>query len=118
MDVNGSSVVFDIDEFAHIETAADGTQTIWTPQGEKELVAAPEYTTASLEAAGFGAEKNPQSATVEAQNIVVTGQKVFGADGRELIVVDPTQQSIPITLVDPETLTSQEFGSLLTAGTQ
>ena len=73
MDVNGSSVVFDIDEFAHIETAADGTQTIWTPQGEKELVAAPEYTTASLEAAGFGAEKNPQSATVEAQNIVVTG---------------------------------------------
>ena len=59
MDVNGSSVVFDIDDFAHIETAADGTQTVWTPQGEQELVAAPEYTTAALEAAGFGAEQNP-----------------------------------------------------------
>ena len=59
MDVNGSSVVFDIDDFAHIETAADGTQTVWTPQGEQELVAAPEYTTSALEAAGFGSEQNP-----------------------------------------------------------
>ena len=118
MDVNGSSVVFTIDDFAHIETAADGTQTVWTPKGQQELVAAPEYTTAALEAAGFGAEQNPQAETAEAATIVVTGQKVYGLDGRELIVFDPTQQSIPITLVDPDTLTSQSFDTTLTAGTQ
>ena len=118
VDVDGTAVVFTIDEFAHIETAADGTQTVWTPNGEQELVGSPVYTTDSLAAAGFGEEKNPQTGEDAGQSVVITGQTVFNDEGQELIIFDPTQQSISTTLVDGDTLTSRQFDSLLTTGSQ